>query len=315
MLKNMKTETLHTNFYGLHTQDIISYPTFIDHLSKNQSITNSYFGKIMKVLFSTLLMLFSITALSDQLSALKSEPDPNILTESVNTDYTYWRLKRFNRENICSESFYNILIEDGYSDSNYYNTVNEVLYGRFFRKYRPMDPRDPYLIADSFGLKLLWPVINCADDPISANLYGLSHLTSYVQKTTLDDESTIVEMDSDATYFIGDGGPAIEVYAKFDNTFFWDSLSVKLELLYLSNSGWTVIAQKTIPAQPSSPDQYISAQLPYPALAKFRMTAVPGTVIFPVTGPMSPTSAISIYDISVYTQECVPDLSNPGLCL
>jgi hypothetical protein len=252
---------------------------------------------------------FSILAIVISFSALASESGSSIVAvDSMSPawssvgDYTYWKEYDLSREEYCSESFImNIVQNYGFEKLVFEDSNGNEWPLENYRHPNSDHPDHYYLDVEESNLLFSQPTFVCFHP--SEMSVGLSFpetiLSSY--------EYLLFEMQQDATYFVGDGGPQADVFANI----LIRAEAVIFELSYLSHNGWTVASRKAI-SSGSLPNDgvagYITAKLPYPTQVRFRIYAKPTTI-------NGSWSDILLENAKFLTQECVPDQANPGLCL
>jgi hypothetical protein len=221
------------------------------------------------------------------------------------SDYTYWKESRLDKDDFCTPDFFQYLVNDlGYSDQHHFNGSIE----NFWSLVLFADISHIYF--DKYEANILHTNVFCSIPSPGSEMTGML-LTSLIKENAQYDH-IVLEMEADATYFIGNGGPQIDIRSKLVP---YDS-DIKLQILYLSSTGWEVATEKVIarereqPGQPGQPDiteKFLTTELPHPARVKFRILSQADSIL--------DQGILLIQSVKIYTQECVPDQANPGLCL
>jgi hypothetical protein len=114
-------------------------------------------------------------------------------------------------------------------------------------RHPDMDHPDHYFLnVEESSLLFSQPVFYCHPPTKQQVVLQVAELVSSSY------DYILFEMQQDATYFVGDGGPQVDVFA--DINFHISRNTVIFELLYLSHNGWTVASRKAIspPPQPET---------------------------------------------------------------
>jgi hypothetical protein len=256
----------------------------------------------MKILCIYLFLSLAFSSFANDFDAADSgAKSDRTLASSVN-DYTYWKRWEFDYQTYCSDTYTNMLVNEGY----YVNPIGAdpspfkgILYN--------YDGHAKYIEIDENGSRILRSEYVCFNPPFD-EYHNFAAAVALQEDRGSD--YTMLEINTDATYFIGEEGPKVELH--FENgADVSQDINVRLEVLYYSSTGWKVSEQKILTHENVATGGFIKAQLPHPALVKFRASVVPNA-----NGEIpSKSHILSFLSIAVYTQECVPDLANPGLCL
>ncbi|WP_086929816.1 hypothetical protein [Agarilytica rhodophyticola] len=214
----------------------------------------------------------------------------NLLTEVEESSPTFWREMKFSHTEYCN---HNNLLKSGYI-ANYKKSSVYTTY------WLPSSVENRYIKPNSMDYSSMYqPWIWCFSDPESSYI-SFDFVDS--GDVSYQDDEGFVFMEASATYSNEIRGPKIE--AKIDYTYAAGDKSDFLAALYYLKEDGSIEKIKQISFPKNGSSIFITGLLPYPTLAYLK--------VWPEN---SGASSFKIYNIRFFTEDCKPDLINPGQCI